>query len=108
MEKPETWEYERAKRDLKYVESYLEKIKCEQASLIGRIYDNSDIEDVNKSSLIEKLYDENYREKDCKELINYLKSIIFIYEAYEGKFPDNPEDAIIYCDIRKTFCYNYD
>ena len=96
MEKPETWEYERAKRDLKYVESYLEKIKCEQVSLIGRIYDNSDINGVNKSSLIEKLYDENYREKDCKELINYLKSIIFIYEAYEGKFPDNPDDAVIY------------
>lgn len=95
MEKPEIWEYERAKRDLKYIERYLEKAKCEQASLISRIYDSQDIDGFDKSSLIEELYDKNCLENDCKELIDKCKSIIFIYEAYEGKFPDNPEDAII-------------
>ena len=96
MEKPTHLEYEQAKNMLKPIKYSLEECKRKQALLIGKICENPKIEGREKSSIINSLYEENRLEERCIELIDECKSTIFIYEAYEGKSPDNPDDAIIY------------
>lgn len=100
MEKPTRLEYEQAKNMLKAIKCSLEKYKSRQTSLIGKICENPSIEGREKSEIINNLYEANRLEERCTELLNECKSTIFIYEAYEGKFPDNPDDAVIYFSRR--------
>ena len=96
MEKPTHLEYEQAKNMLKPIKYSLEECKRKQALLIDKICENPRIEGREKSSIINSLYEANRLEERCTKLLNECKSTIFIYEVYEGKSPDNPDDAIIY------------